>query len=108
MWTNMRAWLERGSIPDEQVIEDDLVGLEYAYTADNAILLEKKEHAKKRGLASPDNGDALALTFAEDVAPRQTPEYLNPENYGRKKEYDRYEELPAYSQATGYDRYSEL
>jgi hypothetical protein len=106
MWTNMRGWLERGAIPDEQEIEDDLVGLEYAYTADNAILLEKKEHAKKRGLASPDNGDALALTFAEDVAPRQIPGYLNPENYDQRKDYDRYEELPAYSR--GYDRYSEL
>jgi hypothetical protein len=25
------------------------------------------------------------------------PEYLNPENYDTKKEFDRYEELPAYS-----------
>jgi hypothetical protein len=54
MWTNMRAWLERGAIPDDQQIADDLTGLEYSYTADNAILLEKKEHMKARGLASPD------------------------------------------------------
>lgn len=106
MWTNMRAWLERGSIPNGQEIEDDLTGIEYSYTADNAILLEKKEHMKARGLASPDNGDALALTFAEDVAPRKIPEYLNPENYQRTREYDRYEEL---SDTRGeYDRYSEL
>lgn len=108
MWANMRAWLERGSIPDEQQLADDLTGLEYSYDLNNAILLEKKEHMKARGLASPDHGDALALTFAEDVAPRQTPEYLNPENYDKKKEYNRYEELPAYSGNSGYDRYSEL
>jgi hypothetical protein len=110
MWTNMRAWLERGILPDEQQVADDLTGLEYGYTADNAILLEKKEHAKARGLASPDNGDALALTFAEDVAPRKIPGYLDPENYehSRKKEFDRYSELPEYEpMGKAYDRYAE-
>ena len=102
MWTNLRAWLERGVIPDEQQLFDDLTGVEYSYTADNAILLEKKEHMKARGLASPDAGDALALTFAEDVAPRRTPEYLNPDNYDTKREFDRYSEL------AGYDRYGEI
>lgn len=103
MWTNMRAWLERGILPDDQQIADDLTGVEYAYTVDNAIQLEKKEHMKKRGLSSPDNGDALALTFAEDVAPRAVPEYLNPSNYGREKEYDRYDELEYNSWNRGGD-----
>ena len=71
MWWNMARWLPRGAIPDEQEIEDDLIGLEYGYTNDSAIILEKKEDMKKRGLASPDNGDALALTFAYAIAPRQ-------------------------------------
>lgn len=108
MWTNMRTWLERGAIPDEQQLADDLTGPEYSYDKINAILLEKKEHMKARGLASPDFADALALTFAEDVQPRRVPEYLNPENYGVQKNYDRYEELPAFSRGGGYDRYSEL
>lgn len=69
MWWNMAQWLKRGAIPDEQEIEDDLIGREYGYTTDNAIRLEKKDDMKKRGLASPDNGDALALTFAYAVAP---------------------------------------
>lgn len=108
MWQNMKAWMERGILPDEQEIDDDLTGVEYGYDVDNAILLEKKEHMRARGLSSPDNGDALALTFAEDVAPRRTPEYLNPENYGVKKDYDRYSELPDYQPMTkGYDRYAE-
>ena len=59
---------------------------------------------KARGLPSPDYGDALALTFAEDVAPRELPNYLDPINYGKQKEYDRYEELPAYSGGGDYDR----
>jgi hypothetical protein len=70
MWWNMAQWLRKGAIPDEQEIEDDLVGREYGYTTDNAIRLEKKDDMKKRGLASPDNADALALTFAYAVAPR--------------------------------------
>lgn len=106
MWTNMRAWLERGAIPDEQEIADDLVGVEYGYTADNAILLEKKEHMKARGLSSPDNGDALALTFAEDVQPRKVPGYLDPENFEKAAPLDRSSELEEFVQSRGYDRYS--
>ncbi|MDQ3222670.1 MAG: terminase, partial [Gemmatimonadota bacterium] len=83
----------------------DLIGPEYSYNAAEEILLEKKEHMKARGLASPDYGDALALTFAEDVAPRETPEYLNPSNYGRDKPYDRYAELQGNET---YDRYNEI
>jgi hypothetical protein len=37
------------------------------------LVLESKESMQKRGLASPDDGDALALTFAQPVAPL-TPE----------------------------------
>jgi hypothetical protein len=34
----------------------------------DAILLERKQDMKKRGLSSPDDGDALALTFSYPVA----------------------------------------
>ena len=117
MWQNMKAWLNRGVLPTmdmeadsiAQRIYDDLVGPEYSYDVDQAIILEKKEHMKDRGLPSPDYGDALALTFAEEVAPRETPNYLNPENYGRKREYDRLEELNELVVRGGdYDRYKEL
>jgi hypothetical protein len=37
------------------------------------VQLERKEDMKKRGLASPDNGDALALTFAEPLARADSP-----------------------------------
>ena len=107
MWQNMKAWLDRGCIPDDQQLIDDLTGVEYGYNAEQAILLEKKEHMKNRGLASPDHGDALALTFAEDVAPRKVPGYLNPDNYERKKDFDRYAELPGYEAHKDYDRYAE-
>lgn len=68
MWWDMANWCKRGGLPDEQEIEDDLCGREYGYNGDNEIMVEKKKDMKKRGLSSPDNGDALALTFALPVA----------------------------------------
>lgn len=67
MWALMRAWLKGGAIPDEDDLEADLTGVEYGFDENQAIQLEKKEHMKKRGLASPDKADALALTFAYPV-----------------------------------------
>lgn len=123
MWVRMKDWLERGAIPDHQRLADDLTGLEYGYNVDNAILLEKKENLKSRGLASPDYADALALTFAEEVTPRQLPEYLNPSNYKRDTPYDRYADvnddryddlyerygtaLPSAFRRSSYDRYGD-
>lgn len=91
MWTNMRHWLGNGCIPEHQGLFDDLIGPEYTFDASQAVLLEKKEHMRKRGLASPDDADALACTFAEPVQPREVPGYLDPRSYGR--EADRYAEL---------------
>lgn len=69
MWAIMREWLEGGAIPDDQELCDDLTGIEYSFNARDEIQLEKKEHMKARGLASPDDGDGLALTFAVPVLP---------------------------------------
>jgi len=93
MYTNLRAWLERGLIPDHERLAGDLTSLEYSYNADNAILLERKEHLRARGVPSSDWSDALALTFAEHVEPRDLPSYLDPDNFRREKPYDRYAEL---------------
>jgi phage terminase large subunit len=35
----------------------------------NKLVIEAKQEMQKRGLASPDDADALALTFARAVAP---------------------------------------
>jgi len=69
MWAIMREWLSGGMIPDDQELADDLIGVEYGFNARDEILLEKKEHMKSRGLASPDDGDGLALTFAVPAHP---------------------------------------
>lgn len=63
-WGKMRAWLVDGDIPDDPELEADLTGPEYFFSAKNQIQLEKKEDMKKRGLASPDIGDMLGMTFS--------------------------------------------
>lgn len=72
MWGYMRDWLKGGSIPDDPELVSNLEGVEYSYKplrGIDSIILEKKDDMKKRGLASPDDADALALTFAYPVMP---------------------------------------
>lgn len=72
MWGEMREWLSVGGIPDDQELVDDLIGPEYGFARETMIQLERKEDMKKRGLASPDKGDSLALTFAAPVLQSRT------------------------------------
>jgi hypothetical protein len=44
-----------------------LIGLEFNFDDKERIRLERKKDMKKRGLDSPDEGDALAHTFAEEI-----------------------------------------
>lgn len=68
MWGRMREWLkDRGTLPDDRELSDDLVAPSYEFDASNRLKLERKEDMKDRGLSSPDSGDALALTFAFPV-----------------------------------------
>lgn len=72
MWGGMRDWLEHGAIDDHPGLIGDLTSVQYSLTertGSTAILLEAKEDMKRRGLPSPDEGDALALTFAYPVLP---------------------------------------
>lgn len=65
MWAKMRDWLrDIGQIPEDDELKDDLIGPEFGFSATDKVQLEKKKDMKGRGLASPDTGDALALTFA--------------------------------------------
>jgi hypothetical protein len=69
----MKEWLSDGAIDDDPELIADPTGVEYGYVlrdGRDAILLERKDDMKKRGLASPDNADALAVTFAYPVLSR--------------------------------------
>jgi len=68
IWGEMREWLNAGAaIPDDPELEQDLIGPQYGFSAQQQIQLEKKDDMKKRGLSSPDSGDALAMTFAVKI-----------------------------------------
>ncbi len=70
MWGKMKDFLLTGAIPDDPRLECDLTGPGYELDAKVRIQLESKDEMKKRGLDSPDDADALALTFARNVAAR--------------------------------------
>ena len=71
MWCELRDWLAGGgAIPNDQGLKQDLASPTYFYNSAGKIQLESKEEIKKRGLPSPDIGDALALTFAYPISPR--------------------------------------
>jgi hypothetical protein len=73
MWSRMKEWLEIGSIWDNRTedLEKELTALEGWMDRKDRVLLESKESLLKRGEASPDIADALALTFAYPVTTRR-------------------------------------
>lgn len=72
-WCKMADWLSVGGVPPLQALKDDMTSPEYGYKGtDNQKAMEPKDKTKKRGFASPDFADALALTFASPVSRRDT------------------------------------
>ena len=81
MWYNMREWLQNGAdIPKDMDLRAGLIGLEYGYDDKNKLRLERKQDMKKRlpSTGSPDEGDALAHTFAEHLGDVSR-QYFEPE-----------------------------
>lgn len=69
MWAQMRDWLRSGCIDNDDDLKTDLASPEYKFMGSgDRMALETKEALKSRGFSSPDNGDALACTFAVKVA----------------------------------------
>lgn len=70
MWAVMKEWLldQPAQIPDNDTLHADLCSVKYTFDSKGRLMLERKEAMKKRGLRSPDEADALALTFAYPVS----------------------------------------
>lgn len=70
MWGLLREKLKRNEIEliydDKQIAQ--LSNRKYRINSDGQIELERKEDMKKRGLTSPDRGDALVLSLYEPKA----------------------------------------
>lgn len=72
LWARLRDWLEFGCIDSDSDLLEDLAGPQFDFKGpSDKIRLEPKEDMKARGLSSPDDADALALTFAVRVANRE-------------------------------------
>jgi hypothetical protein len=70
MWKRSKEWLSEpggADIPDTDALQADACGPGYYYDVNQRLLLESKEKMRTRGVRSPDEWDAVALTFAEPV-----------------------------------------
>lgn len=86
LWARLREWLLGGLIPDDKYLTADLCGPEYEFQGrEDKIKLESKEKMKKRGLSSPDNADALAVTFHAKVLRRPRPGERPNGHYARSR-----------------------
>ncbi len=68
MYGAAREWIKTGALPNSPELRQQLLGLTYTFNNKDQILLESKEDMMKRGLDSPDDLDALVLTFAQPLA----------------------------------------
>jgi hypothetical protein len=69
MWGRMRDWLRTADIPNTPELIDDLIAPTYSFDGRQRYRLERKEEMMRRGIASPDFGDSLAIGFAYNVQP---------------------------------------
>jgi len=82
MWACMKEWLLSGAIDEDVQLEADLLGPGTRPDNRQRVWLESKEDMKKRGVDSPDDGDALALTFAAPIAvPKKARAQTMPQNW---------------------------
>jgi len=75
MWNRTKDWLLQGSLPeDREMPEKDKLAYQlglpgyHLARGNNKLVIESKADLMKRGEKSPDDADALALTFARPVA----------------------------------------
>jgi hypothetical protein len=80
MWDRMRIQMVEGmDIPNDADLRNSLIGIEYGFNDKEQMRLERKQDMKKRGLDSPDDGDAIAYTYAEIIGD-MTRNYFEPED----------------------------
>jgi len=70
MWGELKKWLSHPpvQIPDIDSLHADLCGVKYKFDSLTRLVVEPKDQMKRRGLRSPDEADAVCLTFAEPAS----------------------------------------
>lgn len=90
IWWRLREALRAGlAIDDDATLEAELTSPEYSHNQRDQIALEKKADIKKRLGISPDDADALALTF---TFPVQRNRNTGDRGTGLVSDYDPYSE----------------
>lgn len=71
MWYRMKKWVEDAPcrLPSNPALVADMSAPKYKTSSNGRKLIESKEEMAKRQVRSPDLADAIALTFAENIAP---------------------------------------
>ena len=70
MWHQAALWLksdEGVDIPDSDSLHADLIAPAYSFNSRQQMVLQTKEDMRKDGIPSPDEAEALILTFAYQV-----------------------------------------
>jgi hypothetical protein len=73
MYMRSLEWLKEPggvALPDSDAIQADACAPTYGYDANQRLIIESKEKMRARGVRSPDEWDAIILTFAEPVRER--------------------------------------
>lgn len=85
MWDAMRKWLRKGGmIEDDERLRLGLTAPEYGFSGRaSQMQLESKDDMRKRNQKSPDEADALAMTFYAPVARRHRKEEAQQRLLGR-------------------------
>jgi hypothetical protein len=87
LWTTMARWLKVGAIVNDADLKAQLCAPEYSENA-QGLVIEKKEHMRERGLASPDCADALSLTFSYPIHTAAMNDLVGPGDHQVLHEYN--------------------
>jgi hypothetical protein len=87
MWNRTKDWLLQSAIPDDEQFASQLAAPGYHINNSGQLVIESKANMSKRGEASPDDADALALTFARPV---ELPDEERPPQQARRQNYGVY------------------
>jgi hypothetical protein len=88
IWGIMKEKLQYLALPNDSELREQLLGPEFTINSRDEILFEPKDSTKRRGVASPDIADALAVTFAAEVATLPTSEWAGRGDHLVRAEYD--------------------
>lgn len=74
-WGLMKDWLEDGTRPADipagaVLLQAELSSRSYTYDAGRRLVLQSKEQMRAKGIKSPNEADALSLTFAVSAQPK--------------------------------------